>query len=214
MPDEPGVMQGMIPEVGIWMPGALRVDPFPAPHIVHFEWYVPIDARTHRYMIAWGSKVETEQGKKAFFDEMTYLWRDFVTGKFNNEDMFAREAMDEFYAVEDGWHRENLFGPDILVTAWRTLCANTNRGIQRLKYGPAVRLRARGRAEGPRAGLRPARRQASRLAPSTTAIASISIISSGNASELTSTIVSAGHGWVNQRSRSSITLGKLAMSVR
>ena len=136
MPDEPGVMQGMVPAVGIWMPGSLRVDPFPAPHIVHFEWYVPINARSHRYMITWGSKADTDLKKKAFFDEVTYLWRDFVTGKFNNEDMFAREAMDEFYAVEDGWHREHLFGPDILVTAWRTLCSNTNRGIQRLKYGP------------------------------------------------------------------------------
>ena len=70
LPDEPGVMQGMIPEVGIWMPGVLRVDPFPAPHIVHFEWYVPVTERTHRYMISWGSKVTNEQEEKAFFDEM------------------------------------------------------------------------------------------------------------------------------------------------
>ena len=135
LPDEPGVMQGMIPEVGIWMPGVLRVDPFPAPHIVHFEWYVPVTERTHRYMIGWGSKVSTEQEKKGFFDEMKYLWRDFVPQKFNNEDMFAREAMDEFYSVEDGWHRERLFGPDVLITAWRILCSNTNRGIQHLPYG-------------------------------------------------------------------------------
>ena len=135
LPDEPGVMQGMIPEVGIWMPGVLRVDPFPAPHIVHFEWYVPVTERTHRYMIGWGSKVRTEQEKKGFFDEMKYLWRDFVPQKFNNEDMFAREAMDEFYSVEDGWHRERLFGPDVLITAWRILCSNTNRGIQHLPYG-------------------------------------------------------------------------------
>lgn len=135
LPDEPGVMQGMIPEVGIWMPGVLRVDPFPAPHIVHFEWYVPVTERTHRYMIGWGSKVRTEQEKKRFFDEMKYLWRDFVPQNFNNEDMFAREAMDEFYSVEDGWHRERLFGPDVLITAWRILCSNTNRGIQHLPYG-------------------------------------------------------------------------------
>ena len=63
---------------------------------------------------------------------MKYLWRDFVPQKFNNEDMFAREAMDEFYSAEDGWHRERLFGPDVLITAWRILCSNTNRGIQNL----------------------------------------------------------------------------------
>ena len=114
----------------------LRVDPFPAPHIVHFEWYVPVTERTHRYMITWGSRADTEQQQKAFFDEVTYLWRDFVPQKFNNEDIFAREAMDEFYSVENGWHRETLFGPDILITAWRTLCSNTHRGIQKLPYGP------------------------------------------------------------------------------
>lgn len=144
LPDEPGVMQGMVPEVGIWMPGVLRVDPFPAPHIVHFEWYVPVTERTHRYMIGWGSKVRTEQEKKGFFDEMKYLWRDFVPQKFNNEDMFAREAMDEFYSAEDGWHRERLFGPDVLITAWRILCSNTNRGIQELPYGAQRATTARG----------------------------------------------------------------------
>ena len=135
LPDEPGVMQGMIPEVGIWMPGVLRVDPFPAPHIVHFEWYVPVTERTHRYVISWGSKVAGEQEQKAFFDEMKYLWRDFVPQKFNNEDMFAREAMDEFYSAQGGWHRERLFGPDVLITAWRMLCSRTNRGVQQLPYG-------------------------------------------------------------------------------
>ena len=135
LPDEAGIMEDMIPEVGIWMPGALRVDPFPAPHIVHFEWYVPVTERTHRYMITWGSKVEDEQAEKRFYDEITYLWREFVPEKFNNEDVFAREAMDEFYGDEDGWHRESLFGPDVLVTAWRNLCSNANRGIQQLPYG-------------------------------------------------------------------------------
>jgi len=138
-PDEPGVMQGMVPEVGIWMPGVLRVDPFPAPHIVHFEWYVPVDERTHRYVITWGSRLEGEQDKKGFFDEMNYLWRNFVPEKFNNEDMFAREAMDPFYAEEDGWRRERLFGPDVLITAWRKLCSTTNRGIQKLPYGAQSR---------------------------------------------------------------------------
>ena len=136
LPDEEGTMEGMIPEVGIWMPGALRVDPFPAPHIVHFEWYIPVTERSHRYLITWGSVAKDEQAEKRFHDEMTYLWRDFVPDKFNNEDVFAREAMDEFYSQEGGWQREKLFGPDVLVTAWRTLCSNANRGIQDLPHGP------------------------------------------------------------------------------
>jgi carbazole 1,9a-dioxygenase len=135
LPDDPGVMEGMIPEVGIWMPGCLRVDPFPAAHIVHFEFYVPVTERSHRYLITWGSKKTDEQSEKRFHDEITYVWRDFVPENFNNEDVFAREAMDEFYGQEDGWHREKLFGPDVLVTAWRNLCSNSNRGIQHLPHG-------------------------------------------------------------------------------
>jgi len=131
LPDAPGVMQGMVPEVGIWMPGALRVDPFPAPHIVHFEWYVPVSERTHRYFITWGSMCEDAAAKEAFLDEVKYLWREFVPRYFNNEDMFAREAMDEFYSAENGWSREHLFGPDVVVTAWRRLCSRTHRGIQK-----------------------------------------------------------------------------------
>ena len=94
MPEDAGVMQGMVPEVGIWMPGALRVDPFPAPHLVHFEWYVPVSERCHRYMITWGTVATDDQSEKRFYDEITHLWKDFVPQYFNNEDVFAREAMD------------------------------------------------------------------------------------------------------------------------
>ena len=135
LPEDTGVMQGMVPEVGIWMPGALRVDPFPAPHLVHFEWYVPVSERCHRYMITWGTVATDDQSEKRFHDEITHLWKDFVPQYFNNEDVFAREAMDEFYGKEEGWQREQLFGPDVLVTAWRKLCANSHRGIQVLPYG-------------------------------------------------------------------------------
>jgi hypothetical protein len=38
--------------------------------------------------------------------------------------------MQNFYANEDGWYRERLFGPDIVVTRWRELASRENRGIQ------------------------------------------------------------------------------------
>ncbi len=135
LPDEPGVLQGMIPEVTVWLPCGLRVDPFPTPDTVHFEWYVPVDERTHRYFITWGRRVDGAAARKAFHDEMDFLWRDTVTGKFTNEDVFAREAMDEFYSAGDGWHREHLFGPDVVTVAWRKLCAAAARGIQTVPGG-------------------------------------------------------------------------------
>lgn len=137
LPDEPGVLEGMIPEVTIWMPCGLKVDPFPTPTTVHFEWYVPVSERSHRYFITWGRRLggDGDAARKGFLDEMDHVWRDKVPSGFTNEDVFAREAMDEFYSQQDGWHRERLFGPDVVTTAWRRLCARSNRGVQRLPGG-------------------------------------------------------------------------------
>ena len=51
--------------------------------------------------------------------------------KFNNEDVIAREAMERFYADEDGWNREHLYRPDMVIAEWRRLASRHNRGIQR-----------------------------------------------------------------------------------
>jgi len=130
-PGEEGVLEGMVPEVSIWMPGVLKVDPFPTPRMVHFEWYVPVDENTHRYVIAWGQRVESEDERLEFEREIRETWLEIVPNEFNNDDVFAREAMAEFYAGEDGWYRERLFGPDIVITQWRQLASRTGRGIQK-----------------------------------------------------------------------------------
>lgn len=129
-PGEEGVLEGMVPDVSIWMPGGLRVDPFPAPGIIHFEWYVPVDENTHRYIITWGHKLAGEGDRAVFEDEVTTRWRDYVPANFNNEDVFAREAMAKFYSKQDGWFRERLFGPDVVITQWRKLASQTARGVQ------------------------------------------------------------------------------------
>jgi carbazole 1,9a-dioxygenase terminal dioxygenase component len=62
---------------------------------------------------------------------MDGAWKDMVVNNFNNEDVIAREAMERFYAEEDGWNREYLYRPDIVITEWRKLASKHNRGIQR-----------------------------------------------------------------------------------
>jgi hypothetical protein len=74
-----------------------------------------------------------------FFREMDAVWKDLVVHKFNNEDVIAREAMEHFYADEDGWNQEHLYRPDMVITEWRKLAAKHNRGIQR-KPGPRPRI--------------------------------------------------------------------------
>jgi carbazole 1,9a-dioxygenase terminal dioxygenase component len=130
-PGEAGVMEGMVPEVSIWMPCGLKVDPFPTPETIHFEWYVPVDETTHRYLITWGRPVSGDEERAAFEDEMRTDWRDVIPAEFNNDDVFAREGMAEFYADQNGWYRERLFGPDVVITEWRKLVSRNARGVQR-----------------------------------------------------------------------------------
>ena len=129
-PGEPNVLEGMNPEVSIWMPCGLWVDPMPAPGIVHLEWYVPIDKTHHRYMMTWAKRVKNEKERKAFFDETAEKWADYVPAVFNTDDIFARNAMREFYDEGNGWREEKLFGPDVVIANWRRLVSRRARGIQ------------------------------------------------------------------------------------
>lgn len=129
-PGEPGVLEGMIPEVSIWLPCGLVVDPMPKPGWVHYEWYVPVDENHHRYIMTWGTRVTGESDRAEFEDEVKRVWRDALPNEFNHDDVFAREAMAEFYSEEDGWYRERLFGPDVVITEWRILASRKARGVQ------------------------------------------------------------------------------------
>ena len=54
---------------------------------------------------------------------MDVVWKDLVVHKFNNEDVIAREAMEHFYAEEDGWNQEHLYRPDMVIAEWRRLAS-------------------------------------------------------------------------------------------
>lgn len=127
--DNPG--KSVITDTSLWLPCGLKVDPFPANDMVHFEWYVPIDERSHYYIVTWGKRVADDRAREQFVTEIETYWRDMVVDHFNDEDVYAREAMDRFYAEEDGWNRERLFRPDVVITEWRKLASRCNRGIQR-----------------------------------------------------------------------------------
>jgi carbazole 1,9a-dioxygenase terminal dioxygenase component len=115
----------------LWLPCGLKVDPFPRPDTIQFEWYVPNDEQSHHYIVTWGKRVSDTRQADQFFREMDVVWKDLVVHKFNNEDVIAREAMERFYADEDGWNREHLYRPDMVIAEWRRLASRHNRGIQR-----------------------------------------------------------------------------------
>jgi phenylpropionate dioxygenase-like ring-hydroxylating dioxygenase large terminal subunit len=145
------IMEGNYPGLGVWpigewwkrprkgsptktqlrLPGFLRVDPFPAPGIVHFEWYVPVDERHHRYF---QFSVKWTSGLKAWRFQLAYWtwWRWLAHVQFNGQDAWMVKLMDPFYAEQDGWKREKLYRPDIGLTAWRRHCQENARAVQKI----------------------------------------------------------------------------------
>jgi carbazole 1,9a-dioxygenase len=130
-PGMEGVRNRVSPDTSMWMPCGLKVDPFPTAGMMQFEWYVPVDERSHRYLVTWGKRVESADEAERFYYEVDTYWKEMVTGHFNNDDVLAREQIERFYAEEDGWHRERLYRPDLIITEWRKLCSAHHRGIQR-----------------------------------------------------------------------------------
>ncbi|HXQ49926.1 MAG TPA: Rieske 2Fe-2S domain-containing protein [Stellaceae bacterium] len=138
-----------VTDTSLWLPCGLKVDPFPTSDSIQFEWYVPQDAHSHHYIVTWGRRVKTEAQIEKFTREMDAVWKDMVVNKFNNEDVIAREAMERFYAEEDGWNREYLYRPDVIITEWRKLASKHNRGIQRKQGAKAKAPTSAGKDDRP-----------------------------------------------------------------
>ncbi|MBF6570604.1 MAG: Rieske 2Fe-2S domain-containing protein [Candidatus Binataceae bacterium] len=117
-------------EVSIWMPGMLKVDPFPDPSLIQFEWYVPIDGERHMYWRVLGQRVSDTAEADAFHQEFHNRWKSLALHGFNDEDIRAREGMQEFYQHDKAWAQEHLFKPDRCIVEWRKLASRHNRGIQ------------------------------------------------------------------------------------
>ena len=117
-------------EISLWMPGVLKVDPFPDPAMIHFEWYVPRDADSHWYIHCATKVVEGPDADAEFAAEYESLWKDLYAHGFNDDDIWAREATQPFYQDDWGWLKEQLFEADACIMAWRKLASEHNRGIQ------------------------------------------------------------------------------------
>lgn len=132
-------------DISLWMPGVLKVDPFPDPTMIHFEWYVPRDAGSHWYIHCASKVVPGEDGDEVFGREYEALWKQLYAHGFNDDDIWAREVTEPFYEDDWGWLEETLFESDACIMAWRKLASETHRGIQ-------VPPRLAGKVSGERRG--------------------------------------------------------------
>lgn len=120
--------------ISIWLPGVLKVDPFPSEDLIQYEWYVPIDEKRHIYVQTLARKVETEDDRAAFRKEFKEKWVDLALHGFNDDDVWAREAGEEFYSDLDGWTEERLYEPDMAIVEWRKVASHYNNGVQTKRH--------------------------------------------------------------------------------
>ncbi len=127
--------ENMLPEsISVWLPGCLRVKPWPAAHLTQFEWYVPIDGKRHCYFQFLGQRCANAEEELEFDRQFHERWVEKALIGFNKDDVWAREANEEFYADDTGWLREQLFEADGNIVQWRYLADKHNRGIQKPEH--------------------------------------------------------------------------------
>lgn len=117
--------------VGLWLPCGLKVHFFPRPPVIHYEFYVPKDEKTHTYFQFGVIHTSDSTEAEAWLQEYGYFLHEVpVKGDFTVDDAFARQGMQKFYSEEDGWYRERLYRPDIELTMWRKFVTEQARGVQ------------------------------------------------------------------------------------
>ncbi len=118
-------------EVSLFLPGVLFVENWPRPGLAQYEWYVPIDEHNHEYWQVLTKTCNNEAERQDFQLRYDHAWEDLaLKSGFNDDDVFAREAMEDFYRNDRGWAEERLFELDEFVVHWRRLVVKHARGIQ------------------------------------------------------------------------------------
>lgn len=113
--------------VSIRLPGTLRVV---YPQLVHYEWYVPVDEDHHRYVM-FTVRFDTGRGGRLFRLKYWAYLRWLFHGQFTGQDQWMVEVTDA--------PPEQLYRPDVSLTAWRRLVeAKARPQVADVPPGPEV----------------------------------------------------------------------------
>lgn len=119
------------PSISIWMPCSLTVTPWPRPNMTNFEWYVPIDANRHLYFQVLAREGDGgPEARERLRAEVDAKWEKALLRGFNDDDIFVRENVQDFYADDSAYHSEHLIRADAVTTRWRALVSKYNRGLK------------------------------------------------------------------------------------
>ena len=117
--------------VTMYLPGVLLVENWPDYGLAQYEWYVPTDDKNHIYWQVITRTCKTAEEREDFRIKYQHCWEELaLKSGFNDDDIFAREAMEPYYQDDRGWEEETLFSLDRFVVEWRKLVIAHARGIQ------------------------------------------------------------------------------------
>ena len=120
--------------VSLWLPGILSVENHPEADMIQYEFYVPYDADNHMYyQVIEKLNVHDHKEALAFHAKCKAFYEPMALHGFNDDDIWAREAMQKFYDDDRGWLEEQLFEQDRNLIAWRKLASRYNRGVQTIQ---------------------------------------------------------------------------------
>lgn len=130
-------LNGRFYRTSVVLPGVLMVENWPGEHIVQYEWYVPITDDLHEYWEVLVKVCPTQKARDDFQYKFERVYKPLCLHGFNDCDLYAREAMQDFYTDGTGWDNEQLVATDISPITWRKLASRWNRGIARPGRGVA-----------------------------------------------------------------------------
>lgn len=94
--------------------------------------FVTIRRKDPHVLAGTGQKTHSAEDAAVFRAEVKSYWEDMALRGFNDDDVWAREALEDAYTAADGWIKERLFKPDMCIVEWRKLASQYHRGIQKL----------------------------------------------------------------------------------
>lgn len=128
-------VNGRAYRTSVVLPGVLMVENWPGEYLVQYEWYVPITDDVHEYWEVIVKICADPQALTDFEYRFDRVYKPLALHGFNDCDIYAREAMQDFYADGTGWEDEQLVATDISPITWRKLASRWNRGIARPGHG-------------------------------------------------------------------------------
>ena len=85
-------------------------------------------------MVPIGKQVDQYKDRAEFDKEFDDKWCEMALQGFNNDDIWAREAQQEYYRYDEAWTEEHLYEADRSISVWRQLASKRNRGILKREH--------------------------------------------------------------------------------